>query len=235
MLHRRPAASERSSCGWDKPGASSPFRLLGQYADEETGLCYVRFRYFDAEAGRWCSPDPLGMLGGKNLVGFGFSPQHATDPLGLACAKQKPWSRAWAGFKGFTDRLKARYRLWKALGDPVVAAELLIAWIDSNPNAKSVPVGMPGSAKMEQGGYILRDKATGEYSTVRVPPGTRDGLPLPPPPTNSHTELIGWFHTHPNTASEGYDVNPSGADKNVSNHFGVPGVVDTHEGRKIFH
>ncbi len=31
----------------------SPFRLLGQYADDETGLCYTRFRYFDAEAGRW--------------------------------------------------------------------------------------------------------------------------------------------------------------------------------------
>ena len=46
---------------------SSPFRLLGQYADEETGLCYVRFRYFDAEAGRWCSPDPLRLLGGQRI------------------------------------------------------------------------------------------------------------------------------------------------------------------------
>jgi RHS repeat-associated protein len=39
---------------------ASPFRLLGQCHDDETGLCYVRFRYFDADAGRWCSPDPLG-------------------------------------------------------------------------------------------------------------------------------------------------------------------------------
>jgi RHS repeat-associated protein len=65
----------------------SPFRLLGQYADEETGLCYVRFRYFDAEAGRWCSPDPLGMQGGRNVGALNGSPSSAIDPVGLACPK----------------------------------------------------------------------------------------------------------------------------------------------------
>jgi RHS repeat-associated protein len=63
---------------------SSPFRLLGQYADEEIGLCYTRFRYFDPEVGRWCSPDPLGFLGGANLFGFDRSPTHDVDPLGLS-------------------------------------------------------------------------------------------------------------------------------------------------------
>src|SRR5205807_10540047 len=29
------------------PEANSPFRLLGQYHDDETGLHYNRFRYFD--------------------------------------------------------------------------------------------------------------------------------------------------------------------------------------------
>jgi len=63
----------------------SPFRLLGQYADDETGLCYTRFRYFDAETGRWCSPDPLGIVGGTNLHGFGAAPTTTVDCLGLAC------------------------------------------------------------------------------------------------------------------------------------------------------
>ncbi|MDI3287316.1 RHS repeat-associated core domain-containing protein [Polyangium sp. 15x6] len=61
----------------------SPFRLLGQYADEETGLCYTRFRYFDAETGRWCSPDPLDVAGGSNLSGFDGSPISMVDPMGL--------------------------------------------------------------------------------------------------------------------------------------------------------
>lgn len=67
----------------------SPFRLLGQYADDETGLCYTRFRYFDAETGRWCSPDPLGIEGGQNLSGLDGAPCHAVDPLGLACYTQQ--------------------------------------------------------------------------------------------------------------------------------------------------
>lgn len=62
---------------------NSPFRMAGQYADEETGLCYTRFRYFDPEVARWCSPDPLGIAGGINLYGFEGSPTNSVDPYGL--------------------------------------------------------------------------------------------------------------------------------------------------------
>ncbi|HZF52539.1 MAG TPA: DUF6531 domain-containing protein [Polyangiaceae bacterium] len=62
----------------------SPFRLLGQVADEETGLCFTRFRCFDPEVGRWLSPDPLGFAGGKDLFGFDGSPTGMVDPLGLS-------------------------------------------------------------------------------------------------------------------------------------------------------
>lgn len=62
----------------------SPFRMLGQYADEETGLCYTRYRYFDPETGRFCSPDPLGLHGGTNLFGWDGSPVNDIDPLGLS-------------------------------------------------------------------------------------------------------------------------------------------------------
>jgi RHS repeat-associated protein len=62
----------------------SPFRLLGQIADEETGLACTRFRYFDPEVGRWLSPDPIGLRGGYNLFGFDGSPTRDVDPLGLS-------------------------------------------------------------------------------------------------------------------------------------------------------
>jgi RHS repeat-associated protein len=68
----------------------SPFRLLGQVADEETGLCCTKFRYFDPELGRWCSPDPLGFNGGKDLFGFDGSPTTDVDPLGLEGAHPPP-------------------------------------------------------------------------------------------------------------------------------------------------
>jgi RHS repeat-associated protein len=63
----------------------SPFRLLGQYADEETALCSTRFRYFDAATGRWLSEDPLGFHGGPNLFAFDGAPSVVVDPLGLTC------------------------------------------------------------------------------------------------------------------------------------------------------
>jgi RHS repeat-associated protein len=74
---------------WRDPAAKvaveSPFRLLGQYGDQETGLAYTRYRYFEAETGRWLSPDPIGVAGGKNLLGFDGAPTDAIDPLGLRC------------------------------------------------------------------------------------------------------------------------------------------------------
>lgn len=66
----------------------SPFRLVGQYADIETHLCYTRFRYFDPDRARWISPDPLRLGGGDNLFAFnGNSTTHA-DPLGLCASNQ---------------------------------------------------------------------------------------------------------------------------------------------------
>jgi RHS repeat-associated protein len=68
-----------------KRAVETPFRLLGQYLDDETGLCCTRFRDFDSEVGRWLSADPLGVDGGRNLFAFGGSPTTTVDPLGLAC------------------------------------------------------------------------------------------------------------------------------------------------------
>jgi RHS repeat-associated protein len=62
---------------------SSPFRLVGQYYDAETGLGCTRFRYFEAEVGRWISPDPIGLAGGLNVFAFDGSPVLVIDPLGL--------------------------------------------------------------------------------------------------------------------------------------------------------
>lgn len=41
-----------------------------KYTDEETGLCYYGYRYYDPVTGRWPSRDPIGERGGLNLYGF---------------------------------------------------------------------------------------------------------------------------------------------------------------------
>ena len=61
-----------------------PFRQLGQYEDEETGLYYNRFRYYDPSTGGYISQDPI-RLAGENptLYGYVHDPNSSIDPQGL--------------------------------------------------------------------------------------------------------------------------------------------------------
>ena len=62
----------------------NPFRFSTKYHDDETGLVYYGFRYYDPELGRWLSRDPLEEEGGLNLYGFvGNEPIGRWDALGL--------------------------------------------------------------------------------------------------------------------------------------------------------
>jgi RHS repeat-associated protein len=79
--------SERGAflAGRTAPGAptSTPLRFAGQYEDEETGLYYNRFRYYDPETGRYISADPSGLRGGNNLYSYACNPVGWIDPWGL--------------------------------------------------------------------------------------------------------------------------------------------------------
>jgi RHS repeat-associated protein len=61
-----------------------PFRWQGQYEDEETGLYYNRFRYYDPSSGEFVSSDPLELEGGLAPYGYVHDPLTWMDPLGLA-------------------------------------------------------------------------------------------------------------------------------------------------------
>jgi RHS repeat-associated protein len=57
-------------------------RFQGQYFDDETGLHYNTFRYYDPEVGRFVTQDPIGLLGGGNLYAFAPNTNGWVDPLG---------------------------------------------------------------------------------------------------------------------------------------------------------
>jgi RHS repeat-associated protein len=65
-----------------------PWRWPGQYEDEETGLYYNRFRYYDPEAGRYVSQDPIGLDGGLALYLYTSDPLSLIDPYGLAACRE---------------------------------------------------------------------------------------------------------------------------------------------------
>ena len=60
-----------------------PFRLQNQYYDEETGLHYNFFRYYDPEIGRFTQQDPIRLKGGTNFYNFAASTTNSVDVLGL--------------------------------------------------------------------------------------------------------------------------------------------------------
>ncbi|AUX24990.1 hypothetical protein SOCEGT47_055310 [Sorangium cellulosum] len=72
----------------DGARAATPLRLLGHYADAETGLHYNRYRYYDPVLGRYISPDPVEPLGGLNTFAYARNnPFDFGDLLGLVYSR----------------------------------------------------------------------------------------------------------------------------------------------------
>ena len=73
-----------------RAGFRNPIRFQGQYFDDETGLHYNRYRYYDPASGRFVSKDPIGILGGFNLHAHAPNSIIWIDPLGLSVFQPKP-------------------------------------------------------------------------------------------------------------------------------------------------
>ena len=48
----------------------NPFRFSTKYTDDESDLVYYGYRSYNPNTGRWLSRDPIGEMGGKNLMAF---------------------------------------------------------------------------------------------------------------------------------------------------------------------
>jgi len=71
-------------------GMRNPIRFQGQYHDDETGLHYNRYRYYDPDTGRYLIKDPIGLLGGEYLYEYAPNPSGWIDPLGLTTCQKIP-------------------------------------------------------------------------------------------------------------------------------------------------
>ncbi|MFL0809014.1 MAG: DUF6531 domain-containing protein [Agarilytica sp.] len=85
-------------------------RFQGQYFDEETGLHYNRFRYYDPGCGRFITLDPVGLNGGLNAYSYAPNPIGWTDPLGLTCKESTLHERGTKPGPGERSLSKTEYK-----------------------------------------------------------------------------------------------------------------------------
>ncbi|EJT83022.1 rhs-like protein [Pseudomonas putida S11] len=62
-------------------------RFQGQYFDDETGLHYNTYRFYDSNIGRYITQDPIGLAGGLNIYSYATNPLKEIDPLGWCSTK----------------------------------------------------------------------------------------------------------------------------------------------------
>jgi RHS repeat-associated protein len=64
------------------PAIAQPFGYAGQYTDTETGLQYLRARYYDPQSGNMLTRDPLEAVTGAPYAYAADTPVNAADPSG---------------------------------------------------------------------------------------------------------------------------------------------------------
>lgn len=102
-------------------------RFQGQLEDEETGLYYNRFRYYDPESGDYLSQDPIGLAGGLTPHKYVDNPVSWIDPFGLTALDTPGYSLyhivddtgkvAYVGISNNPDRRALEHAMSERLGD----------------------------------------------------------------------------------------------------------------------
>jgi RHS repeat-associated protein len=158
-------AEERELCPWRWPG---------QYDDDEIGLYYNRFRYYDPTLGQYISPDPIDVLGGLSLYGYTDDPFDLVDPLGLAACKRIVLGQTMSRVKeaGFAFDAKW-YQAWEIRPwDPKLSMKRNRRWIRSKIKSgyEIVDIGIDHSRIDRSRFYEMerRQIASAKHPTVKV-------------------------------------------------------------------
>jgi RHS repeat-associated protein len=85
--------------------ANNPFRFSTKFHDQETGLIYYGYRYYDANLGRFINRDIISEAGGSNLYAFvGNNPINRWDYLGQWWGEET-WRKAWGKVTGWISHI----------------------------------------------------------------------------------------------------------------------------------
>jgi RHS repeat-associated protein len=154
-----------------------PFRFQGQQFDEETGLHYNRYRYYDPGVGRFISQDPIGLRGGSNLFAYVQNPMGWVDPFGLnkkctSCSGEGECcdaaKKAEAARDSTANQLKRKHATYAGgYKDGIV-----VSGCSSNPMGcaeDDIARQLGADAQMTGAKGWRRNKATGELEYIDIP------------------------------------------------------------------
>jgi len=132
----------------------NPFRSSTKYHDDETGLVYYGYRYYDPSTGRWPNRDPL--------ANGGVLPMVVRPP---ARFRMQPW-----------ERIEGPNLYTYALNDPINFVDINGLWTRGFGFTFSYGFGIGGSVSI--GFYWGKDEQTGAKSMgLLVTPGLGAGFP----------------------------------------------------------
>ncbi len=175
-------------------------RFQGQYFDDETGLHYNTFRYYDPEVGRFITQDPVGVAGGWNLYQYVNNTIAWVDPLGLTPCMGKPSQRS-AGGTG------AKYDSVNGQGLYVLADNGVIKYVGRGDAASRLGVHAvtDGKAHLEQ--YVIFNnnltKAEAKFLEQKIM-DLNGGAKSTNAVTNLLNKIRSYSPTNPNSGT--YDV-----------------------------
>lgn len=195
---------------------TNPLRFAAREYDAETGLYFMRARYYDPALGRFISEDPIGLGGGINPYTYAADdPVNNTDPLGLGPCyiildinyyvdTGEVASVMAVGFygdcnKGSGGGAGPKSRPTQQPQRQSQAPPNCPDWL-RNPQLLAIASQLMGDSRlanglwiMEQGGWLVSDQHGG-ITIDRVGHGARAGMdPGPIPPGNPP-----FIHSHPN-------------------------------------
>ena len=108
--------------------ASTPLQFDGQYTDAESGLQYLRARYYDPASGTFLSADPLVSATGEPYGFAGNNPLNEFDPTGLSWYNPLSWSSGTWTTIGVVAGGIAIGAATLGVGDLVIGAGVSAGW-----------------------------------------------------------------------------------------------------------
>ena len=123
----------------DSTNIGNSLRWKGLVYDRETGLYYMRARYYDPKIRRFISEDPIGLAGGINVYAFASGdPLNRSDPTGLADCK---WVNYPGAYVMSYDVYNGNHAIWTEAARMEYECQEETAHRWTNPGAGSQPTG----------------------------------------------------------------------------------------------